>query len=77
MALFTIDPQTCNQDGLCAAVCPPGVIDFSPGALPVPTADAEGCASAAATVWPCARRPVSPIGRWRPPTVRRFRPNRS
>ena len=41
MALFTIDPQTCNQDGLCAAVCPPGVIDFSPGALPVPTADAE------------------------------------
>ena len=41
MALFTIDPQTCNQDGLCAAVCPPGVIDFSPGAFPVPTADAE------------------------------------
>ena len=24
MALFTVDPRTCNQDGLCAAVCPPG-----------------------------------------------------
>ena len=41
MALFTVDPRTCNQDGLCAAVCPPGVIAFTAGVCPVPTADAE------------------------------------
>lgn len=41
MDLFTIDPKTCNQDGLCAAVCPVGIINFSPGAYPLPTTDAE------------------------------------
>ncbi len=35
MDVMTIDPQTCNQDGLCAAVCPLGLIDFEKGSIPV------------------------------------------
>lgn len=42
MALLTINEKSCNKDGLCAAVCPMGIIDFSQGELPVPSADAEG-----------------------------------
>ncbi|MCJ2164824.1 MULTISPECIES: nitroreductase family protein [unclassified Pseudodesulfovibrio] len=36
MPLFTIDPDRCNRDGLCAAECPVGCIVFEQGALPVP-----------------------------------------
>lgn len=41
MTLFTVNPETCNRDGICAAVCPLGIIDWHKGALPVPTSDAE------------------------------------
>jgi len=34
MALLTIDESTCNRDGICAAVCPTGIIDFSKGEVP-------------------------------------------
>lgn len=36
MPLFTIDPDKCNRDGLCAADCPSGCIVFEKGMLPVP-----------------------------------------
>lgn len=36
MPLFTVDPDLCNMDGLCAADCPAGCIVFEKGALPVP-----------------------------------------
>jgi len=32
--LIEIDQQTCNQDGLCAAVCPAKLIDFESGKWP-------------------------------------------
>jgi len=41
MTLFTVNPETCNRDGICAAVCPLGIIDWQKGALPVPASDAE------------------------------------
>ena len=41
MELFEVNQQTCNQDGICAAVCPVGVIDFTQGAFPAPAVDAE------------------------------------
>ncbi|MDX9786234.1 MAG: nitroreductase family protein [Desulfobacterales bacterium] len=41
MALLTINEKTCNKDGLCAAVCPMGIIEFSQGELPSPSVDAE------------------------------------
>lgn len=36
MPLFTIDPDKCNGDGLCAAECPAGCIEIAPGGLPAP-----------------------------------------
>lgn len=41
MDLFEINQQTCNQDGICAAVCPAGIIDFEKGKYPAPSAEAE------------------------------------
>lgn len=40
MALLTVDEKTCNRDGICAAVCPMGIIDFSKGQLPKASVDA-------------------------------------
>ena len=40
MALLTVDEKTCNRDGICAAVCPVGIIDFSKGQLPAASAEA-------------------------------------
>jgi nitroreductase/NAD-dependent dihydropyrimidine dehydrogenase PreA subunit len=34
MDLLTINQQTCNRDGICAAVCPIGIIDWMQGGLP-------------------------------------------
>jgi nitroreductase/NAD-dependent dihydropyrimidine dehydrogenase PreA subunit len=39
MELLTIDRDTCNQDGICAAVCPAGIIEMKEG-MPTPVADA-------------------------------------
>nr|WP_321468936.1 nitroreductase family protein [uncultured Desulfobulbus sp.] len=41
MELFTIDQQTCRKDGLCALVCPLGIIDGPPGQIPLAVANAE------------------------------------
>jgi nitroreductase/NAD-dependent dihydropyrimidine dehydrogenase PreA subunit len=41
MELFTIDEQTCARDGICAEVCPVGVIDFEKGGYPRPAQEAE------------------------------------
>ncbi|MBU1565972.1 MAG: nitroreductase family protein [Proteobacteria bacterium] len=41
MKLLQIDENTCDQDGLCAAICPAGLIGFSPGQFPESVADAE------------------------------------
>ncbi len=40
MARLTVDEKTCNRDGICAAVCPVGIIDFSKGQLPAASAEA-------------------------------------
>jgi nitroreductase/NAD-dependent dihydropyrimidine dehydrogenase PreA subunit len=41
MNLFEVNEQTCAQDGICAKVCPMGLIGFEKGACPRPVADAE------------------------------------
>jgi nitroreductase/NAD-dependent dihydropyrimidine dehydrogenase PreA subunit len=41
MALFTVDQPTCIRDGLCSAVCPMQIIDFSKGSYPSPVAAAD------------------------------------
>jgi len=44
MDFIQVDSQTCNRDGICAAVCPMNLIDFSEGDYPTPVADvAELC----------------------------------
>jgi nitroreductase/NAD-dependent dihydropyrimidine dehydrogenase PreA subunit len=40
MNLFEVNEQTCAQDGICAKVCPVGVIEFQKGAYPRPIAGA-------------------------------------
>ncbi len=41
MNLLEIDQKSCNRDGICAAVCPSGLIDFKKGEYPTPIANAE------------------------------------
>lgn len=41
MNLLEINQQSCNQDGICAAVCPARLIDFQKGAYPCPIPEAE------------------------------------
>ncbi|RPH50866.1 MAG: 4Fe-4S dicluster domain-containing protein [Desulfobacteraceae bacterium] len=41
MDLFEINKRTCNQDGICAAVCPSEIILFQKNGYPTPAADAE------------------------------------
>jgi nitroreductase/NAD-dependent dihydropyrimidine dehydrogenase PreA subunit len=41
VSLFETNQETCNQDGICAAVCPAGIIRFRKGEYPTPVADAE------------------------------------
>lgn len=42
MSLFTVDPEKCKRDGICADVCPFHIIDFSKGdAVPAPAKDAD------------------------------------
>lgn len=40
MELITVNHETCNQDGICAAVCPAGIIELKEGA-PIPIDDAN------------------------------------
>ncbi|MGB3211452.1 MAG: nitroreductase family protein [Desulforhopalus sp.] len=39
--LLTVNQQTCKQDGLCAAVCPAGLIDFLKKSFPVPALNGD------------------------------------
>jgi nitroreductase/NAD-dependent dihydropyrimidine dehydrogenase PreA subunit len=41
MKLFDIDQQTCNRDGICAAVCPALIIDYPKRGYPAPVIGAE------------------------------------
>jgi nitroreductase/NAD-dependent dihydropyrimidine dehydrogenase PreA subunit len=36
-----VNEKTCNRDGICAAVCPAGLIDFRKDAFPTPVDEAE------------------------------------
>jgi nitroreductase/NAD-dependent dihydropyrimidine dehydrogenase PreA subunit len=39
--LLEVNEQTCNQDGICAAVCPVGIIRFQKGGYPAPVSKAD------------------------------------
>jgi nitroreductase/NAD-dependent dihydropyrimidine dehydrogenase PreA subunit len=39
--IIEVNRETCKQDGICAAVCPSGLIDFEKGAYPKPVPEAE------------------------------------
>lgn len=41
MGLVTVNQETCNRDGICAAVCPFGIISWSPGTFPASIAGTE------------------------------------
>jgi len=41
MELFEVNQKTCKQDGICAADCPAGLIDFQKDRYPTPVAEAE------------------------------------
>ncbi|HEY9160889.1 MAG TPA: nitroreductase family protein [Desulfomonilia bacterium] len=41
MNLIKIDEKTCNNDGICAAVCPAGLIDMKKGKFPESIAGAD------------------------------------
>ena len=41
MNLIEVNTDTCNQDGICAAVCPAQIISFSKAQYPEPVADAD------------------------------------
>ena len=41
MAIFTVDKEKCQKDGICAAVCPRGLIEFTKNQPPRPVAKAD------------------------------------
>ncbi len=41
MEFFSVAEHTCNRDGICAAVCPAGIIEFTPGEFPKLAAQGE------------------------------------
>ncbi len=41
MALLSIDTDKCKKDGICAAVCPMGIIEWAKGGNPRPAPEAE------------------------------------
>jgi nitroreductase/NAD-dependent dihydropyrimidine dehydrogenase PreA subunit len=41
MDIFEVNQETCIQDGICAAVCPAGLIEFKKGGYPKPVPEAE------------------------------------
>ena len=41
MDLFQVDRQTCNKDGICAAVCPSRIIEIDENGYPVAVPDAD------------------------------------
>lgn len=41
MDIFDVNKETCNQDGICAAICPAGLIVMGKDGYPGPVADAD------------------------------------
>ncbi len=41
MDLIEVNRETCSRDGICAAVCPSGLIEWEEGAYPKPAANAD------------------------------------
>ena len=41
MELLSINQETCNQDGICSAICPAGLIEIKDGSYPAPISDAD------------------------------------
>ena len=41
MALFSVDPDKCKRDGICAAICPARIIRGGDKEIPYPVADAR------------------------------------
>jgi len=41
LGIIEVNRETCRQDGVCAAVCPAGLIDFQKGGYPKPVPEAE------------------------------------
>jgi nitroreductase/NAD-dependent dihydropyrimidine dehydrogenase PreA subunit len=59
MSLFEVDHKKCARDGICAAVCPIGIIEFR-DRTPVPAADAEKrCISCGHCVAACPKGALS------------------
>ena len=60
MAILTVNVNTCNRDGLCAKVCPAGIIAFSKGELPQLADDAaEYCIACGHCVAVCPTASLS------------------
>ena len=60
MAILTVNVDTCNRDGLCATVCPAGIIAFSKGEFPQLTDDAaEYCIACGHCVAVCPTASLS------------------
>lgn len=41
MDIFDVNKETCNRDGICASLCPSGLIVMGEGGYPEPVAEAE------------------------------------
>ena len=41
MDIFDVNMETCNRDGICAAVCPSVLIPMGKDGYPVPVAEAD------------------------------------
>jgi len=41
MSLIEVNQNTCHKDGICSAVCPANLINFSKGSFPTPVADID------------------------------------
>lgn len=41
MSLIAANQQSCTKDGICAAICPMNLIEFTAGEYPTPVADVE------------------------------------
>ncbi len=61
MSLFTVDPEKCKHDGICAAECPAGIIEFEGSdSVPVPAVGAgESCINCGHCVAVCPHEALS------------------
>ena len=60
--MLTVNEKTCNRDGICAAVCPLGIIEFKKGQLPKASGDAaELCIACGHCVAVCPTASISHV----------------